>query len=123
MNLFSLHCLTFTPRLTPTTWHGQPAGKVSWESLVGKPYGLVDLIQAGGTHTMLPPGGKLQEPVRPEISREPAPWEDPVPQDPGQNFRGIQAPPFQSTWKVLALCTDGRTLGAPEELCEWDLPS
>ena len=38
-NLFSLHCLVFQAedRLTPR-WHvGQPCGKASWESLVGKP--------------------------------------------------------------------------------------
>ena len=40
-NLFSLHCLDFqtVDRLTPR-WHvGQPCGKASWESLVGKPHG------------------------------------------------------------------------------------
>ena len=40
-NLFSLHCLDFQSedRLTPR-WHvGQPCGKASWESLVGKPRG------------------------------------------------------------------------------------
>ena len=38
-NLFSLHCLLFQADdgLTPR-WHvGQPCGKVSWESLEGKP--------------------------------------------------------------------------------------
>ena len=38
-NLYSLHCLDFhaEDRLTPW-WHvGQPCGKASWESLVGKP--------------------------------------------------------------------------------------
>ena len=38
-NLFSLHCLDFQAedRLTPR-WHvGQPCGKASWESLLGKP--------------------------------------------------------------------------------------
>ena len=38
-NLFSLHCLDFQAedRLTPW-WHvGQPCGKASWESLLGKP--------------------------------------------------------------------------------------
>ena len=41
-NLFSLHCLDFQAedRLTPR-WHlGQPCGKVSWESPVGKPPGI-----------------------------------------------------------------------------------
>ena len=40
-NLFSLHCVDFQAedRLTPR-WHvGQPCGKDSWESLVGKPRG------------------------------------------------------------------------------------
>ena len=40
-NLFSLHCFDFQAedRLTPR-WHvGQPCGKASWESLVGKPRG------------------------------------------------------------------------------------
>ena len=39
--LYSLHCLDFQAedRLTPR-WHvGQPCGKASWESLVGKPRG------------------------------------------------------------------------------------
>ena len=39
--LFSLHCLDFhaEDRLTPR-WHvGQPCGKASWESLMGKPRG------------------------------------------------------------------------------------
>ena len=40
-NLSSLHCLDFhaEDRLTPR-WHlGQPCGKASWESLLGKPRG------------------------------------------------------------------------------------
>ena len=40
-NLLSLHCLDFQAedRLTPR-WHvGQPCGKATWESLVGKPRG------------------------------------------------------------------------------------
>ena len=40
-NLFSLHCLDVQAedRLTPR-WHvGQPCGKASWESVVGKPRG------------------------------------------------------------------------------------
>ena len=40
-NLFSLHCLDIQAedRLAPR-WHvGQPCGKASWESLVGKPRG------------------------------------------------------------------------------------
>ena len=56
-NLFSLHCLDFQAedRLTPR-WHvGQPCGKASWESLVGKPRGKATdpLIHAKGSVTLL----------------------------------------------------------------------
>ena len=56
-NLFSLHCLDFqaADRLTPR-WHlGQPSGKASWESLVGKPRGKATdpLILAKGSATLL----------------------------------------------------------------------
>ena len=56
-NLFSLHCLDFQAedRLTPR-WHvGQPCGKASWESLVGKPRGKATnpLIHAKGSETLL----------------------------------------------------------------------
>ena len=56
-NLFSLHCLDFQAedRLTPR-WHlGQPSGKASWESLVGKPRGKATdpLIHAKGSVRLL----------------------------------------------------------------------
>ena len=56
-NLFSLHCLDFQAedRLTPR-WHvGQPCGKASSESLVGKPRGKATdvLIHAKGSVTLL----------------------------------------------------------------------
>ena len=56
-NLFFLHCLDFQAkdRLTPW-WHmGQPCGKASWESLVGKPQGkaIDPLIHAKGSVTVL----------------------------------------------------------------------
>ena len=55
-NLFSLHCLDFQAkdRLT-TQWHvGEPCGKASWESLVGKPRGKATdpLIHAKGSATL-----------------------------------------------------------------------
>ena len=55
--LFSLHCLEFQAedRLAPR-WHvGQPCGKASWESLVGKPRGKATdaLIHAKGSVTLL----------------------------------------------------------------------
>ena len=56
-NLYSLHCLNVQAedRLTPR-WHvGQPCGKASWESLVGKPRGKATdpLIHAKGSVTLL----------------------------------------------------------------------
>ena len=56
-DLFSLHCLDVQAedRLTPR-WHvGQPCGKASWESLVGKPRGKATdlLIHAKGRVTLL----------------------------------------------------------------------
>ena len=56
-NLLSLHCLDVQAedRLTPR-WHvGQPCGKASWESLVGKPRGKAThpLIHAKGRATLL----------------------------------------------------------------------
>ena len=56
-NLFSLHCLDFQAedRLTPRRHVGQPCGKASWESLVGKPRGKAPdpLILAKGRVTLL----------------------------------------------------------------------
>ena len=56
-NVFSLHCLHFQAedRLTPR-WHvGQPCGKASRESLVGKPRGKASdpFIHAKGNGTLL----------------------------------------------------------------------
>ena len=56
-NLFSLHCFDFQAedRLTPRCHVGQPCGKASRESLVGKPRGKATdpLIHAKGSVTML----------------------------------------------------------------------
>ena len=56
-NIFSLHCLDFQSedRLIPR-WHvGEPCGKDSWESLVGKPIGKATdpLIHVKGCVTLL----------------------------------------------------------------------
>ena len=56
-NLFTLNCLDFQAddRFTQR-WHvGQPCGKASWESLVGKPRGKAPdhLILAKGSVTLL----------------------------------------------------------------------
>ena len=54
---FPPHCLDFQAedRLTPWWPVGQPCGKASWESLVGKPRGKATdpLIHAKGTVTLL----------------------------------------------------------------------
>ena len=56
-NLFSLHCLDFQAedRLTPRLHVGQPCGKASWLSLLGKlPWKAPDpLIYAKGSATLL----------------------------------------------------------------------
>ena len=56
-NLYSLHCLDFQAqdRLTPQ-WHvGQPCGKASWESVMGKSRGKATnpLIHEKGSMTLL----------------------------------------------------------------------
>ena len=56
-NLLSLHCFDFQAedRLTPRWQVGQPCGKASWESLVGKPRGKATdpLIHAKESATLL----------------------------------------------------------------------
>ena len=72
-NRFSLHCLDFQAedRLTPR-WHvGQPCGKASWESLVGKPRvkATDPLIHAKVSSTLLLQLGRkayVQAPTRDE---------------------------------------------------------
>ncbi|KAI4552867.1 hypothetical protein MJG53_000369 [Ovis ammon polii x Ovis aries] len=58
-NLFSLHCLDVQAedRLPPRVHVGQPCGKASWESLVGKPRGktMDPLIHAADCVTLLLP--------------------------------------------------------------------
>ena len=57
VNIFSLHCLDFQAKDRITTqWHvGEPCGKASWESLVGKPRGKATdpLIHPKGSMTLL----------------------------------------------------------------------
>ena len=56
-NLFSLHCPDFQAKdqFTPRWYVGQPCGKASWESLVGKPRGKATdpLIHSKGSVTLL----------------------------------------------------------------------
>ena len=72
-NLFSLHCLYFQAedRLTTRWYVGQPCGKASWESLLGKPRGKATdpLIHAKGSATLLLQLGRIvnvQAPTREE---------------------------------------------------------
>ena len=55
-NFFPCTASTFKPRIDTQWWHvGQPCGKASWESLVGKPRGkdTDPLIPAKGSVTLL----------------------------------------------------------------------
>ena len=93
-NLFSLHCLDFQAedRLTPRWPVGQPCGKASWESLVGKPRGKATdpLIHANGSVTLLLQLGRKAHVHAPTRERTDATGETPeVPQDPCKHCRGI----------------------------------
>ena len=93
-NLFSLHCLDFQAkdRLTPR-WHvGQPCGKASWESLLGKPRGKApdSLIHSKGSVTLLLQLGRKAHVHAPLETRTDSPGEtSEVPQDPCQHWREI----------------------------------
>ena len=93
-SMFSLHCLDFQAedRLTPR-WHvGQPCGKASWESLVGKPRGKATdpLIHAKGRVTLLLQLGRKAHVHGPTRDEDLLPGETPeVPQEPCLHCRGI----------------------------------
>ena len=93
-NLFFLHCLDFQAEdpLTPR-WHvGQPCGKASWESLVGKLRGKATdpLIHAKGSMTLLLQLGRKRTCMPPLETRTDSLGETKeVPQDPCQHWRGI----------------------------------
>ena len=79
-NLFSLHCVEFQAedRLTPR-WHvGQPCGKASWESLVGKPRGKATdpLILVKGSVTLLLELGRKANVHAPTRDKYLLPWGD-----------------------------------------------
>ena len=93
-NLLSLHCLVFQAedRLTPRWQVGQPCGKASRDSLVGKPLGKATdpLIHAKGSLTLLLQLGRKAHVHAPTRDEDYSPGETPeVPQDPYQHWRGI----------------------------------
>ena len=93
-NLFSLHCFDFQAedRLTPRCHVGQPCGKASWESLLGKPRGKATdpLIHAKGSVALLLQLGRIRTSMPSLETRTASPGEIPeVPQDPCQHWRGI----------------------------------
>ena len=79
-NLFSLHCLDFEAedRLTPRWPVGQPCGKASWESLVGKPRGKATdpLMNAKGRVTLLLQLGRKSHVHAPTRDEDWFPWGD-----------------------------------------------
>ena len=80
-NLFSLHCVDFQDedRLTPR-WHvGQPCGKASWESFVGKPRGKATdpFIYPKGSVTLLLQLGRKVHFHAPLETRTDSPGETP----------------------------------------------
>ena len=90
----SLHCLDFQAedRLTPRWQVGQPCGKASWESLLGKALGNATdplFLAKGSVHCCYSSGGKGTC-MPPLETRTDFPGKTPeVPQDPCQHWRGI----------------------------------
>ena len=79
-NLFCMHCLDFQAeyRLTPR-WHvGKPCGKVSWESLEGKPRGKATdpLIYVTCRVTLLLQLGRKAHVHSPTRDEDTLPWGD-----------------------------------------------
>ena len=121
-NLFSLHCLDFQTedRLTPR-WHlGQPCGKASWESLMGKPRGKATdpLSHSTGRLTLLLQLGRKAYVHAPTRDEDLFPWGDSrsTPRSMSALERNPQVPaPTQH--KVLGPATMGEeSRGAPEQL-------
>ena len=112
-NLFYLHCLDFQAedRLTPL-WHvGQPCGKASWESLVGKPLGKATdhLILAKGSATLLLKLGRKAHVHAPIRDEDCLPWGDSrsTPRSMSALERNPPVPP-PTPHKVLCSGIDGR---------------
>ena len=79
-NLFSLHCLDFhaEDRLPPLSHVGQPCGKASWESLVGKHRRKATdpLIHATGSVTLLLQVGRKAHVHAQSRDEDSLPWGD-----------------------------------------------
>ena len=102
--LFSLHSLDFhaEDRLPPQLHVGQPCGKASWESLVGKPRGKATdpLIQATGSVTLLLQLWRKAHVHAPIREEDLLPWGDSrSTPNPWQHWRGILRfrPPLHTT--------------------------
>ena len=112
-NLFSLHCLDFQAddRLTPWWYVGQPCGKASWESLVGKPRGKATdpLIHAKGTAILLLELGRKAHVHFPSRDEDCLPWGDSIstPRPMSALERNPQVPAL-SPQKVLGPGINGR---------------
>ena len=111
--LFSLHCLNFQTedRLT-TRWHvGQPCGKASWQSLVGKPRGKATdpLIHAKGSATLLLHHGRKAHVHAPTRDEDLLPWGDSrnTPRSMSALKRNPQVP-SPTSHKILGPGIDGR---------------
>ena len=121
-NLLSLHCFDFQAedRLTPRWQVGQPCGKASWESLVGKPRGKATdpLIHAKESATLLLQLGRKAHGMPPLDTRTDSPAETPeVAQDPCQHWRGILRFRQRLHTRSLATASTGEEIReAPEQL-------
>ena len=125
-SIFSLHCLDFQAedRLTPR-WHvGQPWGKASWESLVGKPIGKATdpLIHVKGCVTLLLQLGRKSYLHAPNGDEDGRPWGDF--RSPPRSMSALERNPqvhALTPHKVLGPGIDGRGIReAPEQLA-WGL--
>ena len=124
--LFFLHYLDFQAedRFTPR-WHvGQPCGKASWESLLGKNRGKATdpLIHEKGSATLLLQLGRKTHVDAPLETRTDSPLETPeVPQDPCQHWRGILRFRHRLHTRSYAPASTGEeSREAPEQLA-WGL--
>ena len=124
--LFSLHCLAFQAedRLTPR-WHvGQPCGKASWESLVGKPRvkATDPLIHSKGSMKLLIQFGRKAHVHAPTRDEDGLPGGDSrrTPRSMSALERNLQVP-APTPHKVLGPCIDGRGIPRDPELLSWGL--